>query len=52
MLEQLPASPTILTISNLKTEDDKCTVEDGLLGGQCGNDGRFLISVQRDKRNE
>jgi hypothetical protein len=50
MLESLSASPVILTISNMKTFNDKCTIEDGLLGGKCGNDGRFLISVQRDER--
>ena len=50
MLEQLPATPVILTISNMRTSEDKCTIEDGLLGGKCGNDGRFLISVQRDER--
>ncbi len=50
MLETLSAHKVILTISNLKTEDDKCTIEDGLLGGQCGNTGAFLISIQEDKR--
>ncbi len=51
MLETLSSSPVILTISNLKSFDgSKCTIEDGLLGGKCGNDGRFMISVQRDER--
>jgi len=52
MLETLSSHPVILTISNLKTfdSDDKCTIEDGLLGGSCGNDGKFLISIQEDKR--
>ncbi len=51
MVESLANSPVILTISNLRTFDgSKCTIEDGLLGGKCGNDGRFIISVQEDKR--
>ncbi len=51
IVETLAGAPVILTISNLKTfEGEKCTIEDGLLGGLCGNDGRFLVSIQADKR--
>jgi len=50
-VETLSGAPVILTISNLKTfEGEKCTIEDGLLGGKCGNDGKFLVSIQEDKR--
>ncbi len=50
IIETLSSHPVILTISNLRTFTDKCTIEDGLLGGHCGNDGRFLISIQKDER--
>ena len=53
IVETLAGAPVILTISNLKRLEDldeKCTIEDGLLGGLCGNDGRFLVSIQADKR--
>lgn len=51
MLESLAVSPVILTITNIRTFDgSKCTIEDGLLGAKCGNDGRYIISIQEDKK--
>lgn len=35
----------VVTISNIKKNRDKCTIEDGLLGGECGNDANYYLNI-------
>lgn len=50
MIETFSSHNVVLTVSNLRTENDKCTMEDGLLGGKCGNSAQFMVTIVEDKR--
>jgi len=52
MVESMINHNVAITISNLTTTGDKCTIEDGLLGGHCGNSGVYLVTITEVKKKD
>ncbi len=50
MVESVLNHNVVLTISNLNDTNKKCTIEDGLLGGKCGNPALYYVSIQEVKK--